>query len=537
MTFSTLLPRESEADTARLALEHLLAVVRIDSQSDEFSTTIPSTAGQRELSDFVAHHFQSRGATVTKDAHANVIAAFPGRGTGAGKSPVAFLVHLDTSRGTRAVKTLNVTQGWQGGRIAYPENAGLVVDVNQYPESAFFLGHDLVFGPGDNPFGLDDKLGLAHLMTLTSLLATNDAIPHPPLLIIGRPDEEIGRMEAVTGLADGLAKAGVRFGYTVDGCLPFEVNNENFNASIASVFFPNRPMAQPPGGRGARLISVTIGGVNTHGCTAKAEGYRAATRLASEILAELERGGVAPLRLLPIHFLSDEVRECDGEAVFLTDGTPGTLTDLEQAVKAVVGPHRPRGASFSIGPPVVPESASFPGAALDLLHFVHRFFASQPGFVLAAEESEGRQGYSNPFRALSTPDGLRLDVRLRDFETTGLRERETHVHNLAGSGGFAVEVKQQYVNMGPRMAEHGYLVGWARKAGEAAGVPVRLEPIRGGTGVDPFLDRNIPIANLGTGYFAPESEKEFTSLQLMARHALWLTALVQVIAALGPEKQ
>ena len=59
----------------------------------------------------------------------------------------------------------------------------------------------------------------------------------------------------------------------------------------------------------------------------------------------------------------------------------------------------------------------------------------------------------------------------------------------------------------------------------------RRRPIRGGTGVDPFLAVNVPIANLGTGYFAPESEKELTSKQNIARHVLWLAHLVQHIAS------
>lgn len=525
------LPRDSEADIARLALENLLAVVRIDSQSDEFSPRIPSTEGQSELAALVAEYFQKQGAAITRDPHAGVIASFPGRGTGAGKAPVAFMVHLDTSRGTRAVKKLNITQAWQGGRIPYPQNPRLQVDVNHFPEACGFLGHDLVFGPGDAPFGLDDKLGLAHLMTTSRLLAGNPELPHPPLLFIGRPDEEIGRMAAVEDLASALAARGVAFGYTVDGILPFEVNTENFNASLASVSFPFRPLAQPPGGRAARLVPVTVGGVNTHGCTAKAEGYRAATRLAAEILGELERGAVAPLRLLPVDFVSDTLREGDGTLVFLSDGTPGTLADLENAVRSVVGPHLPRGAHYSLGEPRLPDGSPYRGAALDLLHFLQRFFASRPGFVLPAEESEGRQGYSNPFRALSQPEGLRLDFRLRDFETEGLRQREHHLEELARPGGFPVKITQQYINMGPRMAGHSHLVGRAREAGDAVGIAVRQEPIRGGTGVDPFLERRIPLANLGTGYFAPESEKEFTSLQMMARHALWLTALVQVLAA------
>ena len=84
--------------------------------------------------------------------------------------------------------------------------------------------------------------------------------------------------------------------------------------------------------------------------------------------------------------------------------------------------------------------------------------------------------------------------------------------------------------MGPRLAPHPELVEWPRRAAAAAGIEPRILPIRGGTGVDPFLDRGIPVANLGTGYFAPESEKEFTSLQMMSAHARWLTGLVAEIA-------
>ena len=40
----------------------------------------------------------------------------------------------------------------------------------------------------------------------------------------------------------------------------------------------------------------------------------------------------------------------------------------------------------------------------------------------------------------------------------------------------------------------------------------------------------IPIANLGTGYFAPETEKELTSMQVMAQHVLWLAAILQEVA-------
>ena len=107
---------------------------------------------------------------------------------------------------------------------------------------------------------------------------------------------------------------------------------------------------------------------------------------------------------------------------------------------------------------------------------------------------------------------------------------------MVESGALAsatLRISQQYVNMGPVLADYPELVDYATAALVPLGEPAVHAPIRGGTGVDPFLDQGIPVANLGTGYFAPESEKELTSRQNIARHALWLTYLVQAVAATG----
>ncbi len=521
---------ENPADLAALSRRHLESALRVDTQSDENSTTIPSTEGQKRLAEQLADFFGSLGATVERDEHANVIATFAGRGAGVDRRPVALMVHLDTSKGTRAVEQLNLLERWDGTRVPYPENPALHVDVETYPATREYLGQDLLYGPGTAPVGLDDKLGLAHMMTLAKILAEHREIDCPPLVMIGRPDEEIGRMAAVEGLAKLLAERGVAFGYTIDGILPYEVNVENFNAAQASLTFPDRPLEEHPAD--GRLLAVRIGGVNTHGCTAREEGYRGAPRLTTEVLSRLDSEQLVPRHVVPVGFVSDEGREADADVTFLADEAGRRA--LEHAIGAVVEPHTRRGASWRIvgdGPFDRPAPG---GAALAMLRFVQRFIASRPGFVLLAEDSDGYDGYSNPYRALPTADGLRLDVRLRDFTDDGLTARKRHVGELAQRAGAECVIVDQYVNMGPRMAEHGYLVELARVAGDSVGVTVRRRPIRGGTGVDPFLDRGVPIANLGTGYFALESEKEFTSMQNLAGHARWLTALAEAIARHSP---
>lgn len=504
-------PRLTDAAIADLSFAHLQWVVSIDSQSDESSEAIPTTEGQRTLGAALVRFYEELGARVTQDAYANVLAWFPGRGALAGQRPVALAVHLDTARGTAAVPRLHVVPGWDGRRVPYPNNPSIQVDTVNYPALGAWRGHDLIHGEGDFPFGLDDKLGLAHCLTLARLLVDHPEVPHPPLVFVARPDEEVGRHAAVVELARGFAAAGVAYGYTIDGILPFEINVENFNAAGTSVTFP----AAEAGPAGAAVPYVArIGGVNTHGATAHAEGHRAAPRLAAEW-----RAAVAPEDAVFTGFVSDALRDCD--AVVSLRVAPGAVERVQAALAAVMAPHLPRGASFRFEPG--PDAAD--GAVEPMLAWLRRFYASAPGFTLPCEDSAGRDGYSHPYRARPVDGGLRLDIRIRDFDPSQLAARVDHVRGLAGSLPFTAV--DQYVNMGPRLAPHPELVTRAQAAAADVGVDAPVTPIRGGTGVDPFLDVGIPIANLGTGYFAPESEKELTSRQLLAQHARWLFALVQ----------
>lgn len=529
-----------DAALGRLAQTHLERVVAIDSASDEHSQTVPTTPGQTVLADDLAGFFGALGAEVARDAFANVIARLPGRGAGVGQTPVALMVHLDTAPGTAPTPKLNLAEAWTGDRVPYPANAGLQVTTANYPTLKAYLGHDLVFGPGDVPFGLDDKLGLTHLMTLAWLLNADPAAEHPPVWIIGRPDEEVGRSEALFGLAEQLAAAGVTAAYTIDGLLPFEINVENFNGAGATVHFDSAAFDLPPFAEwsaAAPQVALFLGGVNTHGATARVEGHRPATRLAAEILDRLVSAGLAPDHIVPVAFASVAARDCDAHATFALrpDGDGSALRDRLLAIVAeVFAEHLPRGASWRIEGETMGGPAAHPALFAALRH-IHTFLQSEGVSPIAAEDSDDREGYSQPYRlrpsepAAGEPEGWCLHVRLRDFDTEGLEARKRHVAGTAPAG-TRVNTFDQYGNMAPRLAAHPELVTWAKAAAEAVGVDAPIRPIRGGTGVDPFLDKGVPVANLGTGYFAPESEKEFTSRNLMAQHARWLMALLATIA-------
>lgn len=510
-------PKQSLETLGTWGTEHLEQVIAIDSQSDESSRTIPSTEGQRRLSDFLRRLFEGQGYAAEQDASANLLVRIPGNVAGA--PAVALMVHMDTAHGTQAVPQLQRIAGWNGERVRYPANDRLHVNAEAYPYLRHFVGDDLLHGPGDFPVGLDDKLGMAELMTLARVLRENPEIPHGDVVLVFRPDEEIGRMEAVVGLARALDEKGVRAGYTVDGIVPFEINVENFNAARGRVRIAGRPLSAP-----GRRVTLDVRGVNTHGATAKAEGYLNATVIFARAMGALE----SRRDVTPVDFATDALLEANAKITFAVGGDDAEKA-LLAAFESQIAPHRLRGAHVEVAERRE-AGAGESDAAVRLAKHLRQFLFAQGVHPLLAEESEGFEGYSAPHRVGRSGDVLVLDYRLRDFDPKGLLAREQHLRTVCEAHGLPVEIAEQYVNMGPALAKHPQLVSWAEEALRRIGQTPQRIPIRGGTGVDPFLERNIPVANLGTGYFAPESEKELTSRQNIARHAVWLSQLVQVIA-------
>lgn len=509
-------PKQNLETLATWGTENLERVIAIDSQSDESSGTIPSTEGQRVLSDRLRAYFAELGFQAEQDESANLLVTIPATGPG---PAMALMVHMDTAHGTQAVPQLQRVPSWDGSRVPYPANDRLHVSVEDYPYLRHFAGDDLLHGPGEFPVGFDDKLGMAELMTLARVLRENPELPHPQLVLVFRPDEEIGRMEAVTGLARTLEEKGVTVGYTVDGIVPFEINVENFNAARGRVRIAGRPLRNLP----ERRVTVLTTGVNTHGATAKMEGYLNSTVIFARAMASLaNRADVVPLA-----FESDEGLECNARITFAAKDEAAERAILE-AFEAQIAPASRRGARVELRRETT-GAAGATDAAVRLANHLQAFLSTPGVSPLLSEESDGFEGYSNPHRVSREGDGLVLDYRFRDFDPEGLKRREAHLREVCAVHGLPVETAAQYVNMGPALARHPQLVTWAERALRAIGrEPVR-SPIRGGTGVDPFLERNIPVANLGTGYFAPESEKELTSRQNVARHVLWLAQLVQEV--------
>ncbi|HZR17018.1 MAG TPA: peptidase T [Verrucomicrobiae bacterium] len=252
-------------------LSRFLRYVQIDTQSDETSTTFPSTPGQRVLLEMLRRELVDLGASeVQMTRHGYVLASIPANSRRRNVPTVAFVSHVDTSPDCsgKGVKP-RVHRRYDGKPIRFPDNPHLLLDPLGSPELAAAVGKDLVTASGNTLLGSDDKSGVAVLMTLVQTLLKKKKLTHGLVRICFTPDEEIGRgVDKID-----LKTLGADVAYTLDGGSPGEISWETFSADAAEV---------------------TIDGITTHPMEARAKGMVNAAYLAGKLLAALPRERCAP---------------------------------------------------------------------------------------------------------------------------------------------------------------------------------------------------------------------------------------------------
>ncbi len=275
--------------------QRFLRYVQIDTESQEESDAVPSTACQLDLLELLVVELQAMGVTdVHLTDYATVLATIPATDPNPAVPVVAFLAHVDTTQAFpgHGVKP-RVHRCWDGTPIPYPDDATLVLTTENSPDLAGQLGYDIVTASGTTLLGADDKAGVAILMSLAQYLMTHRDLRHGAIRLCFTPDEEIGR--GVKHLTpEDLAAT---WAYTLDGGAVGEISSETFSADKALV---------------------RIEGVATHPGTAFQEMVNAAT-LATQFV-----------QMLPAHTRTPETtRERAGFIhLYRIQGTPA-VTELQ----------------------------------------------------------------------------------------------------------------------------------------------------------------------------------------------------------------
>ena len=230
--------------------------VQIDTQSDPYSSSFPSTQKQKDLSSLLVKELLAMGVKdAILDEFGYVMATLPA--THQKKVPVVcFCAHVDTAPDCSGsfVKPI-LHENYNGEPIVLPDDPTQIITTSAYPYLKNFIGKSVITASGKTLLGSDDKAGVAIIMEMASYLMANQQIEHGTIKILFTPDEEVGRG---TEHLD-LKKLGAYFGYTLDGgelgC--FEMETFSADGLILTI---QGVIAHPGAAKGVMQNAIKIAG-------------------------------------------------------------------------------------------------------------------------------------------------------------------------------------------------------------------------------------------------------------------------------------
>lgn len=228
-------------------VDRFLGYVKYDTQSDENSTTIPSTESQLEFGKVLMEELKAIGMSdVEVDKNGFVTATLPSN-TDKKIPTIGFLSHMDTAPdySGKNVKP-QIIKNYDGKDIKLNDDVTLAV--KDFPEIKQYVGQTIITTDGTTLLGADDKAGIAEIMTAMEYLLNHPEIKHGTIRVSFTPDEEIG-----TGCNNfDVKKFNADFAYTLDGGEIGEIEYETFNAAGATVTFNGRNVH--PGSAKGKMI-------------------------------------------------------------------------------------------------------------------------------------------------------------------------------------------------------------------------------------------------------------------------------------------
>ena len=202
-------------------IERFIRYAKIDTQADENSETVPSTAKQKNLSKLLVEELKELGLSdAYMDEYGIVYAHLDGEG-----DVIGLNAHVDT-----ALEVIDenvnpqIINKWDGKDIKL--NDQYTLSIKEFPHLKEHVGKDLVVTDGNTLLGADDKAGIAIIMGVLDYIKEHPEFKHHPLAIAFTNDEEIGRGP----LHFSLKKMKADYAFTIDGGPINRIDAENFNA-------------------------------------------------------------------------------------------------------------------------------------------------------------------------------------------------------------------------------------------------------------------------------------------------------------------
>lgn len=251
------------------AVERFLVYVKIDTQSDVHSSSVPSTMKQKDLGNLLVKELLAMGIVdAAMDEWGYVYATLPSN-TDKIVPVICFCSHMDTSPDAPGVNVKPIIhKNYQGADLVLPDDNSVVIKASEHTDLNAQIGNDIITASGLTLLGADNKAGLAEIMDAMNYFMQNPEVKHGMVRILFTPDEEIGRGADKVD----IEKLGADFGYTIDGETLGSIEDETFSADG---------------------VEIEITGVSAHPGFAKGK-MENAVRIAGDILAKLPKDRLTP---------------------------------------------------------------------------------------------------------------------------------------------------------------------------------------------------------------------------------------------------
>lgn len=235
--------------------KRFLKYVSFDTQSDESSTTSPSTEKQFDLADFLSEEMQILGVDEVERTDQGIVYGKIYSNSDEPMKAIGFIAHMDTSPDASGHDIHpRIIRSYPGGRIILNEEKKMYLDPETNPELKGLVGDDLITTDGTTLLGADDKAGVAIIMSMVEYICQNRDFKHGDICIAFTPDEEVGR-----GTENfDVKRFGADYAYTVDGGRIDEFSFENFNAYKADVTIAGKSY-HPGDSKGKMVNALTLG--------------------------------------------------------------------------------------------------------------------------------------------------------------------------------------------------------------------------------------------------------------------------------------
>ncbi len=210
-------------------IDRFLKYVSYDTTSDENSETVPSTAKQKVLGEYLVSELKAAGcADARMDEFGYVYGNLPATPGYESLPALGLIAHMDTSPAVSGAEIKAKIVTYEGTPL---DLGGATLSAEAFPYLDDYVGQEIIVTDGTTLLGADDKAGIAEIVQVCAEMTENPEKPHRAVAICFTPDEEIGRGADKFDLAHFPAKVA----YTVDGGEIGEIEYENFNAASAKI--------------------------------------------------------------------------------------------------------------------------------------------------------------------------------------------------------------------------------------------------------------------------------------------------------------